>query len=136
MDGSGTSLMLACMMGDAKRTLEPELRELVLDEDDDELVRDVTVYDESLVVLRISRALSRIGEGNPSHLLLTLGTVEGNFCDEVPGIPTAVILPPFAAACFCCCRAKSSKADVDGSFREKKPSRELCFFRFVSSLLT
>lgn len=71
--------------------------------------------------------------GSPSHLLLTFGTFSGSFLDEMPGIPTAVVLPPFCEATFFCWSANSSHAEVEGSFNVKNPSILPLFFFFTGS---
>jgi hypothetical protein len=67
--------------------------------------------------------------GTPSHLELTLGTVDGSFCCEMAFSP--IVLTFFSAACLRCCSANSSSAFCEGSFNVRKPSMPLAFFFFA-----
>ena len=103
--------------------------------DSDERVDIVCVVDEEKVEPRwlwlvpLDSELYRDAlSGKPSHLLFTLGTCCGSFCDETPGKPTAVALPPFCLAFSFSAAANCSNANVEGSFRVRKPSNPVFFF--------
>jgi hypothetical protein len=64
--------------------------------------------------------------GMPSHLELTLGTVAGSFCRDIPWRPTGVA--PLVAICLRCDSAYCSRASWDGSFMARKLSTPFFFF--------
>lgn len=115
--------------------MEPmgRLVEFELSEDEELLLRYVcrVVVENSdpvsIDVFLLCSSFLRASSGSPSHLLFTLGTCSGSFCTETLDRPTAVARPVFPAAAFFCCSANCSSADVEGSFRVRKPKTPFFF---------
>lgn len=95
-----------------------------------ELPRELLLAMEGGFVDLSSRSLGffAFGSGRPSHLLFTLGTLGGSFCDETACNPTVLVLPPFVAAFCLSWRAYSSHAVVEGSFSARNPNTLLFGF--------